>query len=122
MSENFNTSPHCTTRAHCLACRNDDSFLASLEGVFGKIACPLNLPRPCPDDQLPAKTKETLARVQALTPPVLPPCKHAEDTGEKVNTLRPCAGTWVTCHHPDSTLPKVMSKSCGSGRCKLYVR
>jgi hypothetical protein len=115
----FSETLHCRSRLHCRACRNDPEFLAQLCARHGAFECPAGLPSPCPEERIPAAAR-VLARPTAQ--PQAPPrrCLYATDTGKRVHALRPCAGNWILCGHPDSTLPKVRGKDCGAGRCKLY--
>ena len=92
MQQNFTQSVHCTSRAHCKACRSDEAFRQSLITTFGVFECPLGLPIGASVEQITDK-----GGMPKISPPmpIDTSCRRRSATAVRKET-RPCCGGRTT--------------------------
>ena len=93
MKEGFTRSLHCRSRLHCVACRNNPGFAASLERTFGPFTCPLGIAPGTALEEMPEQVRSAMASEAggvAGRGGVIDRCIHAEKrVGEE---QVPCCG------------------------------
>ena len=99
---------HCASRKYCNQCRNDEGFRAITIGVHGEYKCPLDLPIPCDEKDLPEIIDIEIKQNGIVR------CKFDKE--------KRCCGNPVECSNPEFPIKKVPVHLCGEGVCPGYIK